>query len=188
MPPDETRAFAVVPGPPGPLEVQAQEAVDASMIDVSGISIAVITSLLGGGALGHWLQAKTAGRKADVDKFTALVNGYKDQVSLLDSRVVSLIAGQTADRTRIAALERESSRERHIRSRAVRIAHQALDRTDDQAVYIHRREEVRMQHDPDGTTTDWVPKIPTHLTDREWTSRKRAELNALDDIDDIDDD
>lgn len=140
------------------------------------------TVVLGGGAIGHWVQARTAGRKAEVDKFTALVDGYKDQVSLLDKRVVALIAGQEADRTRIDALERESARERHIRSRAVRIAHQALDRADDQSVYIHRREEVRLEHDPDGTATDWVPKIPKHLADKEWTSRKRAELNALDDL------
>lgn len=181
MGPEKTRAYAAVEGVPGPLEVEAQEAAEAGM-DWTGITIALITALLGGGAIGNWIQARTAGRKADVDKFTALVSGYKDQVALLDKRVVDLIAGQEADRARIAALERESSRERHIRSRAVRIAHQALDRADDQSVYIHRREEVRLEHDPDGTVTDWVPKIPTHLADREWTSRKRAELNALDEL------
>lgn len=187
MHPDDTRAYAVVEGVPGPLEIEAQEAAEVGM-DWTGITIALITALLGGGAIGNWIQARTAGRKADVDKFTALVNGYKDQVSMLDKRVVDLIAGQEADRTRIGALEQESSRERHIRSRAVRIAHQALDRADDQSVYIHRREQIRLEHDPEGVETDWVPKIPTHLGDREWTLRKRAELNALDDmlIDDAD--
>lgn len=47
---------------------------------------------------------------------------------------------------------------------------------------FRRREEVRIQHDPDGTETDWVPEIPKHLLDRDWTVRKRAELNALDDM------
>lgn len=29
---------------------------------------------------------------------------------------------------------------------------------------------------------DWVPKIPPHLADGDWTVRKRAELNALDEL------
>ena len=52
MRPDDTRAFAVVPGPPGQLELDAQEAAEAGM-DWTGITIALITALLGSRAIGN---------------------------------------------------------------------------------------------------------------------------------------
>lgn len=172
---EETRAFAVAPGPPSTVEIDAQEAATVTT-GLDWWQIVWVPLLLGAGALvQHWRAARAEGRKADADYVKTLLEGYVTQVT-------DLTKAQAEDRARIGLLERESSRERHIRSRAVRIAHQALDRDDDQAVYIHRREEVRLQHDPEGTETDWVPEIPKHLLDRDWTSRKRAELNALDDL------
>lgn len=168
-----TRAYTVAEDTPSTVEIDAQEAADVTT-GLEWWQIVWVPLLLGAGALAqHWRAARAENRKADADYVKTLLEGYTRQVA-------DLTTAQAEDRARIGLLERESSRERHIRNRAVRIAHQALDRDDDQAVYIHRREQVRLQHDPDGTATDWVPEIPKHLLDREWTSRRRAELNALD--------
>lgn len=171
MRPEETRAFAVVQGPPGQLEIEAQEAADVTGVWPS-IIIAVITSLLGGGALGHYFTSRSAMKEAATDHSEFLLKGYAAQVTDLAGRVT--------------VLERDRRRATHSRDQAHRVAHRALDRVDDWEIYFLRRDKARRKHDPDGTRTSWVPDRPGHLADPEWVKRRRDELAALDDLDDDD--
>lgn len=171
MPPDETRAFAVASGAPSAVEIDAQEAVDASMIDVPSIALVLIPSVLSG-AVGHWLASRAALKKAATDHTSLQLDTYRDQLENLTVRV---------DR-----MESRLRRAEHGRDRYRRIAYLALDRVDDLSEYLSLRESTRRHHDPDGAMTSWVPDPPIHLTTEGWTDRRRTELSTLDGL--IDDD